>query len=184
MAKRGNKQKVPTFKKASPKGKALYAYLFKPDTKFKGQEKFKMDLVLDINDPAVKDYLKAIKEFASEEAPGPGLPYEVDKDAGTAVVSFHTKNAPTVVDADKKPITKEISVGNGSIVRVSASFQPYEGFGGGVTAYLNAVQVIEHVPYVPGVGEFDVEEGFSKDDEEGGDFGSSDEEVSDDDIPF
>lgn len=65
--------------------------------------------------------------------------------------------APTVVDADKNPWNNG-EIGNGSVVNVS--FMTYEHpktkkFGLGKA--LNAIQVVEHVPYegAGGVSEFD-----------------------------
>jgi hypothetical protein len=40
-----------------------------------------------------------------------------------------------------------VAIGNESRVRVNYTPAEYDGFGGGITLYLNAVQVVELVPY-------------------------------------
>lgn len=52
---------------------------------------------------------------------------------------------PRVVGLNKQPFTELI--GNGSVCNVIVQLFGYNGFGGGVTAFLEAVQVVNHVPY-------------------------------------
>ena len=62
------------------------------------------------------------------------------------------------MDANKDPFTDLI--GNGSLCNIAYSIRPWTGFGGeGVAADLNAVQVLEHVPYEgdKGITEFEEE---------------------------
>lgn len=54
---------------------------------------------------------------------------------------------PRVVDAHKKPFTEDI--GNGSVCNVIVNVYPWEfGKKSGISAWLEAVQVVEHVAYV------------------------------------
>ncbi len=102
---------------------------------------------------------------------------------------------PDVVDAKKKPLPRDVWVGNGSKVNVV-----YDTFDwtykkkAGISAGLRIVQVIELVEYIApddssGLDDLEEEEGFTApddgldelDDEEEGD---EEEENSDDEIPF
>ena len=58
------------------------------------------------------------------------------------------KTPPRVVDANRQPFAENI--GNGSVCNVIVSFYHYDTFGGGVGCELEAVQVINHVPYKQG----------------------------------
>lgn len=166
MAKKAaNKKKSNTasLKLASPAGKAMYPFLFKPCSLFNKVE-HKVTLVLDLKDEGVKKYLTEIKKFHDENSSG-RLPYTVDKEAGTATIKFRTlvgegRSAPKVVDARRSLITEDPSIGNNSVIKVSGTFRPYEGFGGGTTAYLNSVQLLDLVPYAPGADDFEDEEGY------------------------
>ena len=64
-----------------------------------------------------------------------------------------------VVDARKNPF-KDL-IGNGSVCKVQYNINDWK-FGGktGTSAYLNAVQVLELVPYGGGGDEFEEEDGF------------------------
>jgi hypothetical protein len=73
---------------------------------------------------------------------------------------------PNVVDSKLNPISN-VLVGNGS--KVNVSYRPFEwtfGNRSGVSAGLNSVQVMDLVEYKPeGESAFDVEEGYTNDDE-------------------
>lgn len=140
-------------------GKAFWASVQSPNTTY--DPVYSVDLVVD---------LETAKRLKAE-----GLEVKKKKEgdkgfeAGDLVVKFKRKafkksgepnSAPTVVDAKKNPFSELI--GNGSVVKVS--YTPFEwSYAGksGTTGWLNAVQVIEHVPYEGGFGvdEFESEEG-------------------------
>ena len=64
---------------------------------------------------------------------------------------------PVVVDGSKRPFTDDI--GNGSVCNVAVTLFPWERKGkSGVLLYLNAVQVVNHVPFsgAGGADAFDV----------------------------
>lgn len=72
---------------------------------------------------------------------------------------IHTKI--DVYDAKMNPWPKDIAIGKGSKVKVrykASSWNVKQQGGVGVTLRLSAVQVIEHVPYIPSHG-FEEEEG-------------------------
>jgi len=134
---------------AVAQGKAVWASIQAPNTTY--EPVYSIDLVVD------KDTAKRLE---SE-----GL--DVKKKDDELVVKFKRKafrkdgtpnTKPDVVDAHKQPVTD--LVGNGSIVKVA--YTPFEwSYAGksGVTGWLNAVQVLELVPYSSGgVGEFEEEE--------------------------
>ena len=120
-------------------GKAMFAHVFKPDTKY--TPAFTIDVIID----------KATYDRLGKEATG-GLfeddgEYKAKFKTSAAWPDGSAKDHPDVFCPDgKTPFTQEI--GNGSEVNVAYSLFPYTGFGGGVKLILEAVQVVEHVPYV------------------------------------
>lgn len=153
---------------SSPVGEAKWAKIVKPGTKYKSEElEYSIDLILDPTVPANKEYLTKIKAFAKENDVSK-LPVnkeldENEDETGMVVIKFKSQKKPRVVDAKKEPIEDDaFGVGNGSKVRVIGAFTVYEGFGGGVTAYLRAVQVIELVEYSEAsLDMFDEEDGYT-----------------------
>lgn len=183
------KKKDPVLKLVTPKGQFMYAHLFKPDTKFNDKGTFRVDVLMKLNDPGVKEFLKQVKDFQKETEAGPKLPYKVDEEAGTAVLKTKTMEPPTVVDAKKVEYTEDPRIGNGTTGKVSVSFAPYEQQGGGIACYIRAVQVINLKVYCPGVDDFEVEEADDDDEDEAKsetakESTSSAPEDNDDDIPF
>lgn len=62
---------------------------------------------------------------------------------------------PAVVDGRKQPFDKE--VGNGSVCNIAVTLFPWsKGARSGVLVYLNAVQVVNHVPFVSAGDAFDM----------------------------
>lgn len=153
----------------SPKGKAMWAFLSKPQQPFdkdSGKEpKYKIHVVFDLNDQDVRAMSKAIEEFHGSQ--GKQRVFVVDKQAGTLTLKASSVSKPTVVDASKSPMDPKILVGNDSIVRVAFACGRYKGFGGGTLAFLNAVQVIELNEYKPegngaaAASAFNVETGYT-----------------------
>lgn len=147
----------------TPKGAAGYSNLVTPDTKFDAEGKYKTSITL----PA--DQAEALMELAREEAQeGLGkkaknakMPFE-ENDDDTVTFRFKSKKKPKLFDAKGNPIrnTEDLRVGGGSTIKVKGAFSAYEGFGGGVTAYLNEVQIIKLVDFGGG--------GFQPEDDEDG----------------
>lgn len=74
---------------------------------------------------------------------------EDDQPTGRFFATFKTgeRFKPGVFDKYGKLLLEGILIGNESKVRVSYVMSPYEGFGGGIALYLNAVQVLDLVEY-------------------------------------
>ena len=176
--KKAAKTKVPasggapkTKKKAetiiSPQGVAAYAWVHKPDTKFDDEGKFKVDLVLDKKE--IDDKAKAFLKMLSSK--DKKLVKDGDKHksgengenpfAGKWHVTFKSSYAPDLRDAAKQKLPADVKVYSGDVIRVAFSMAEYEGFGGGYTLYLNAIQLIEKRNFGNAAGDaFDAVEGF------------------------
>jgi hypothetical protein len=149
----------------TPKGTAGYLNLVKPDTKFDPDGKYKAVITL------TEEQAEPLKELAREEAQEAlgkkaktaKLPF-VDNEDGTVTLTLKSKKKPKLFDAKGNPIAadvaEEMNPGAGSVIKVKGSFSGYDGFGGGVTCYLNEVQIIRLVEF--GGGGFEAE-----DDEDG-----------------
>jgi hypothetical protein len=157
----------------TPKGAAGYSNLTKPDTKFDAEGKYKTSITLpteqaeslmelareEANELAVLD--KKTKKVVMPE--GIKFPF-VENDDDTVTFTFKSKKKPKLFDAKGNPIlgqaAEDLRVGGGSTIKVKGAFSAYEGFGGGVTAYLNDVQIIKLVEFGGG--------GFKAEDDEDG----------------
>jgi len=153
----------------TPKAEIIYAWLDVAQDGYKPEDKPKFSVTLKMNpeDEEIKNWLVLIKETTGDMT----TPIKPDKESDSMLAKFHTLNKPTIVDTNNKKLPEDISVGRGSIVRVSYGLQEYEGLGGGFTLYLNAIQVIKLVEYKTS---FPEEEGYVVGDatettEEGGD---------------
>jgi hypothetical protein len=131
-----------------------------------------------------------LKECAEQAGVEDGkLPWKKSKKDGeiTLVATSGEKYPPLLVDAKNRKLPKDVVIGGGSKIRVSVTVNAYEGFGGGVNLYLNAVQVIDLKESAFGKSPFEESEGYAapegsadKDEQE---FDPSNEDM-DDDIPF
>lgn len=137
----------------TPVGEAKWAHLTKPKPPFKGDKekgaKYQIDVVFDPADPAWKAWASDIKVRSKKAGKNVPIRPELDADnqpTGRYMATFKTgeQYKPQVFGLPEGQM-----VGNGSKVRVSFTPAAYEGFGGGVTLYLNAVQVVELVAYQP-----------------------------------
>ena len=201
----------------TPKGRAEWPKLFTPDTKFNPDGDYTCTMVFENSD--AQDLMaqldKALESSiaAASEETGKALnkikfmePYEVDDETGDVKVKFKLKakgktregkeftQKPTMFDASNRPITKEIPLWNGSVLRVGFQTAPYftSLVGAGLTLRLKQVQVINAVEGGEATSAFGAEEGgytydattdaqeeeaaFDAELQENGDF--------DDDIPF
>jgi hypothetical protein len=134
----------------TPKGTAQYPWLTKPDTKFSEEGVFKVSLA--VPEGEAKAFAKAIQdafvaEYGQQKLAKAHMPFKKD-DSGNIVFNFKSKLKPRLYDSAGKPITGDVSVGGGSIVKVSGAFGPYnKGANTGVALYLNAVQIINLVEF-------------------------------------
>jgi len=143
----------------TPIGVARYPKISEPDTTGDyADNKFKTDVVF--SDADLKALKAKVVEFAKKELPNvsnPQMPYHEKKDKETGEVvefmRFKSKRKPLIIDAKKNKVPDNVSIGGGSKIRIGATLGTYsKGKNVGVTAYLNAVQVIE------------LQQGFSVDD--------------------
>ena len=174
------------------KGKALWAKVFEPDTKFDPNGIYSIDLIIPeteaqelceyLDTVVQKRFDEEVKEYPKKKATlSTKPPYEQDYDedgneTGNLKFRFKLKakgqtrdgreyeQKPAVVDAKRKPITDEVSVGNGSVVKVAYEPIPYVMASTkqvGVSLRMKAVQIIDLVEYGGGAASvFDDEDGF------------------------
>jgi hypothetical protein len=62
---------------------------------------------------------------------------------GHYVVTFKTAHPPKLVDTKKRDLPDDVRIFGGDIVKIAYRPSAYEGFGGGITLYLNAVMLID-----------------------------------------
>lgn len=135
------------------KGKALWAKVFEPDTKFDSNGIFSVNLLIpEAEAQEVCEYLDSIVEqrFAEEVKAKPKLkatlstkpPYEDEYDQNgnpTGNIEFKLKlkakvqtrdgstyeQKPVVVDAKRTPMDSNTAIGNGSVIKVAYEPIPY-----------------------------------------------------------
>lgn len=151
----------------TPIGTARFPHIEEPDTKGvpgkKPDNKYKVNLVLSEADTAA--FKKQALAAAKELCPGvtnPKIPLSKGKKDNVVSFIFKSHKKPVVVDGKRVRVPEGVKIGGGSRIRVSGSFAGYDGaFGDGVTAYLDAVQVIELKERFDAAAAFDaVEDGF------------------------
>ena len=152
----------------SPKGRTEWAKLWKPDTKFNVDGEFGTKLIMDNADATeIMSMLDAAHESAIKSALAETGktrdklrvtdPYVINQETGDVTIKLKLKakvttqkgdkfdQKPLVVDAKRNPITSEIPLWNGSLVRVGFQVIPYYTSlaGAGLSLRLRSVQVIE-----------------------------------------
>ena len=155
----------------SPEGVAAYAWLDKIDTRF-DKNKFTVTLVLPKGIPENDEFVASIKsahaEAGSGKDEGPakdGDKRKEDEFDGKYTVVFNTKNPFKQVDALKAELPKKPDgtyvngARSGDLVKIAFNPATYEGFGGGITLYLNAVQILDKRSPGAGADDFDAVEG-------------------------
>jgi len=170
----------------SPQGVAAYAWVHKPDTKCDDEGKFKVDLVLDKKDldDKAKVFLKMLsskdKKLVKDGDKAKANDSGENPFAGKWHVCFKSSYAPDLRDAAKQKLPADVKVYSGDVIRVAFSMAEYEGFGGGYTLYLNAIQLIEKRNFGNAAGDaFDeVEGGFTAE------AGPGKPEAGDDNVDF
>jgi hypothetical protein len=136
----------------TPKGRAVYPSVIRPDTRYNEEGVYKTGLEMSAKDAEkfVED-LKACytEEFGAKKLASAKLPFKKNDD-GSIVFNFKSKNAPKLFDAKGNPIrdTSDLRVGGGSVFKVAGAMKAYNAGGTtGVTCYLNSVQIIDLVEY-------------------------------------
>ena len=136
----------------TPKGKAVYPSLTRPDTRYNEEGVYKTGLTFSAADAKkFEEMLKEVytEEFGAKKLPSAKLPFKKNDD-GTVVFNFKSKNAPKIFDSKGNPIKdiSELRIGGGSTLKVAGACKAYNAGGStGVTCYLNSVQVIDLVEY-------------------------------------
>ena len=148
----------------SPRGKASYPKLQKPDTKFNAEGIYSTKLVISKEDAA--EFIARIEEVFVDEFGPKKLtllqrPYKEDAE-GDLVFNFKSKNKPQLFNAAGKPIkAADLKLGSGSTLKIKGSIAPTLVQGKHyATLWMNSVQVIDLVEFAGGAG-FGAEEGGS-----------------------
>lgn len=143
------KQQITT-----PIGEAMWAHVYKPRAfqsggKDQGAPKYSIEVYFDPNDPKWKEWCVQVRNVGKGTIPIKWEENEQEQRTGRLYASFKTgeKFKPSLFDRYGKPLPDGVMIGNGSKVRVNYSPNAYDGFGGGVNLYLNAVQVLDLVEY-------------------------------------
>ena len=149
----------------SPKGVAAWPKIEREDQKFGG---YSVKLVVEKN--AAQDFITKINEAVEDEKGKKGLskfaPPYAENENGQVEFKFKSKKKPALFDSKGKPITKELSIGSGSVLKVAGSFGVNEVQGKiYCSLYLNSVQVINLEQYSGNAFE-EEEGGFVVDEEE------------------
>mgnify|MGYP001792810862 CR=1 FL=1 len=66
---------------------------------------------------------------------------------------------PVAVDADKNEVPATVKVGDGSLLKVYVTVNPYTGFGGGINLSINSYQILELT--LGGENPFEKEDGYT-----------------------
>lgn len=181
--------KVKQFSKkvVTPKAVAVYPWLNSPDTRF-GNTQYKVNLTFkgeegqkfyDMVVATAKEALayqkdidpafKKIKELKlpivpAEDENGNEIDGEytmkIKSNAFITVAGEQIEIKPSLVDANKAKFEGRIY--GGSLIKCAISLVPYSGFGGGLTARLDAVQVLTASEGGGSSDAFDVEDGYGE----------------------
>ena len=176
----------------TPKGRAGYLNLVKPDTRYDPEGKYKASVTLTAEE--AEKIITLCKEEATDEL-GPKkaakakMPGKENED-GSITFTFKSKSKPKLFDAKGNPVkaalVEELRVGSGSTIKVKGACKAYEnGANIGVTLYLNEVQIIKVVEFGGGFEAEDDEDGFVAGDQSGfNDESPADEPAGDDKVDF
>lgn len=144
----------PNFERMNISGKAQWAKVLEPDTKWNPDGEYSVDVLIPEADAqpicekldgvVAAEFARAVKEKpALKNQLSQSSPYQIvyDNETGDATgeVKFKAKmkaiwrardgrtgeQRPVVVDAKRQPLGKEIAIGNGSSVNVNVELVPY-----------------------------------------------------------
>jgi len=158
----------------TPLGRAKYAWLTKPDTKFSTEGVYSTQLIVDpVEAEGLKEAVETARtEFFPNNNPNVRMPYEADPETGQLIFKMKSKYPPKFYDSQGQVIPEGSvpSLYGGSLIRVGGVITSYEGTstGSGVTLNINKVQIVEAVSMGSGDdGGFDsVDGGFVADHED------------------
>lgn len=171
----------------TPVGPCKWAKVFEPQDPLEAgkSREWSIQLVLDPQEHKTMDFLTQLDDLFKEingkaKVARDGIPYkeEVDKDTneptGLVTIKFKRKETsnkgnlippPLVIDSKRNPWDEDTLIGNGSKVKIKFSAYGWDavtGTGRGLSLWLEALQVVDLVPYEAR----DMAEGF--DEVEGG----------------
>lgn len=177
-------------KKVLPAGIAVWPKLDQVDvfTPKKGAPKRRYTINVKFEDEDHRKVDAWLKKIAADAGVSTeNMPWKTDKkNKDITLFAFSgEKYKPPVFDAKNNKLPETVIVGGGSKVRISVTVNPFDGFGGGVSLYLNAVQVLELKQSEYGKSDFEEAEGFSytgpaEGEKEGAEFDPSSTEDDDD----
>lgn len=135
----------------TPKGRAVYPWLNKPDTKFNADGVYKTGIAVSADEAkALVSKLDqiALDEFGKNKADKAKLPYKVDEETGDVVFNLKSQYPPKMWDTEGNPIANADAPAlfGGSVIKASGAVRAYDtGSALGLGLYLNHVLVIEPV---------------------------------------
>lgn len=168
----------------SPAGRAHYPWLNpgNPDTKFDNDGLYRVSLEIPgpdfqplkaLIDEMAEAWLEhLIENDAAEAGDDIHVPYEEQED-GSFMLKVKTKaqgtnkdgeeweRSPARFDARGEPVPDHVEIGGGSLLKVAGVLKEYKGSGNidhGITAYLNAVQILELEQWEPDAESYGFEE--------------------------
>jgi hypothetical protein len=136
----------------TPKGKAVYPSLTRPDTRYNEEGVYKTGM--NFTEAEAEKFMETLKgvyveEFGAKKLPSAKLPFKKNDD-GSVTFNFKSKNQPKFFDGKGNPIKDitGVNVGGGSTLKIAGAAKAYNAGGTtGVTCYLNSVQIINLVEY-------------------------------------
>ena len=145
----------------SPVAPIKWAFLGTPQEGDDGKPpKYHINLILDLKDAKHKAFILTLAK-AKKDLNVDTLPYKKEttgkgdgkKETGFISVKIWSNYKPKVINSQKSELAQEINdIGNGSKVRVAFTMSAYPAgktWGSGVSLYLQAVQLLEKIPYTP-----------------------------------
>ncbi len=158
-------KRVKRSKLITPKSTCGYTWLNKPDTKFSDKGVYKISQTYDAEtaQPLIEKMEEIfLAEYDKKLLSRASFPYRIDEETGDVTFTFKSSKQPKLYDAKGNPIKKNINVGNGSTVKSAVSMGAYKtGVVCGVSAYLDAVQIIDLVEFGANKTLFTSEDGFT-----------------------
>ena len=126
----------------TPEGEANWVKLYEPDTRF-GPGKYTIDIIFDTDSEEYKKFVDSVAAFETKCGNKCKVPSVIKEKDGITFIKpgrKAEKGVVPIVGPDKLPFDGVVQ--KGDTVRAALGIAYYQGFGGGTTAYLQAIQVI------------------------------------------
>ena len=129
-------------KVVTPVCKVIFPNLLETE-KFKGDDTGKYSVTLIIQPEDIKLFEEAVFKSNGGKGNNPvkAIPADAEYDSGCFKIKPTTKRRAKVIGKKQEPVSADL-VTHGAMVRAAISFKAYTGLGGGVTAYLNTLQLL------------------------------------------